>query len=60
MFVNHGADGKIDNPAFKPTIHIFYTSGITTVTDGLPKFVQLPAAFGGNDVKCNEDGSPIQ
>jgi len=50
---NHGPDGKLHH-AFKPTIHIFYTSGIVNVIDGLPKFTQLPGAFGGNDQKVDE------
>jgi hypothetical protein len=45
---NHGPDGKI-GAEFKPGMHIFYTSGNTNVVDGLPKFVDLPAAFGGSD-----------
>jgi len=50
---NHGPDGKIHD-RFKPTIHIFYTSGTTTVLDGLPKFVDLPKAFGGTDDQVDE------
>jgi len=50
---NHGSAGKL-HPSFKPTIHIFYTSGIVNVIDGLPKFVGLPAAFGGKDDKVDE------
>jgi len=50
---NHGPDGKM-HPKFKPTIHIFYTSGLINVIDGLPKFVDLPAAFGGSDKKIDE------
>lgn len=55
---NHGPDGKIADGPFKPALHIFYTSGITKVTDGLPKYEALPAAFGGNDKQVNEDGTP--
>jgi len=49
MFVspNHGPDGKISKE-FQPTAHIFYTSGNTNICDGLPKYVKLPAAFGGD------------
>jgi len=50
---NHGPDGKLD-PRFKPTGHIFYTSGLVNVHDGLPKFNDLPAAFGGSDKKVDE------
>jgi hypothetical protein len=45
---NHGPDGKIA-AGFAPTMHIMYTSGNTNVQDGLPKYVDLPAAFGGSD-----------
>jgi hypothetical protein len=45
---NHGPDGVISDK-YKPTAHIFYTSGIKSVYDGLPKYTDLPAAFGGSD-----------
>jgi len=51
---NHGPDGKIGD-GFKPGIHIFYTSGNTNVLDGLPKYVDLPAAFGGSDKQVDEN-----
>ena len=50
---NHGPDGKIGKE-FAPAMHIFYTSGNTNVVDGLPKFVDLPAAFGGSDKQVAE------
>eukprot|EP00299_Pterocystis_sp_00344_P014067 c695_g1_i1.p1 GENE.c695_g1_i1~~c695_g1_i1.p1 ORF type:complete len:159 (+),score=22.48 c695_g1_i1:24-500(+) len=50
---NHGPDGKIGE-AFKPTAHIFYTSGTVNVTDGLPKFINLPTAFGGSGEQVEE------
>jgi hypothetical protein len=50
---NHGPDGKIGKE-FAPAMHIFYTSGNTNVIDGLPKFVDLPAAFGGSDKQVEE------
>ena len=55
---NHGPGGAITGAAFKPTAHIFYNSGITHVTDGLPKFVNLPTAFGGSGEELNDDYSP--
>lgn len=39
---NHGADGKISDPRFKPSLHIYYGSGTTNVFDGLPKVGWLP------------------
>jgi len=51
---NHGPDGKIGKE-FAPTMHIFYTSGNTNVVDGLPKYVDLPAAFGGSDKTVGEN-----
>lgn len=55
MFIspNHGPDGKIGNE-FAPAMHIFYTSGNTNIFDGLPKYVDLPAAFGGSDKKVED------
>lgn len=52
---NHGADGRISDPRFQPTAHIFYTSGIKDIKDGLPKYVDLPAGFGGSDDTVEED-----
>ena len=34
-----------------------YSSGITRVSDALPKFEGLPTAFGGTGVELNNDGS---
>eukprot|EP01137_Pigoraptor_chileana_P012685 Opistho-2@4423 len=51
---NHGPDGKLD-PRFKPTAHIFYTSGIIDYKDGLPKFINLPKDFGGSGETVPED-----
>jgi hypothetical protein len=50
---NHGPDGAI-HPDYKPSIHIFYTSGNTNIVDGLPKYADLPAAFGGSDEQVDE------
>lgn len=52
---NHGPDGKVSDPKFAPTAHIFYTSGIKDIPDGLPKYVDLPAAFGGSDKTVEEN-----
>ncbi len=32
----------------KPTVHVHYASKTVSVTDGLPKFKDLPAEFGGS------------
>ena len=50
---NHGPDGRVSK-AWAPTAHIFYTSGIVDVHDGLPKYVKLPKAFGGDDATVPE------
>lgn len=50
---NHGPDGKIGS-VFAPMLHIYYTSGNTNVLDGLPKFVDLPQAFGGSGKQVDE------
>lgn len=54
---NHGADGKVAE-GFEPAMHIFYTSGIQQINDNLPKFVDLPTAFGGSGKEVNADYSP--
>lgn len=50
---NHGPNGKI-GPVFTPGLHIYYTSGNTNVVDGIPKFADLPAAFGGSGEQVDE------
>jgi hypothetical protein len=50
---NHGPGGSIAED-YKPSIHIFYPSGNTNVIDGLPKFKDLPGAFGGSDETVDE------
>ena len=37
------------NSRFKPSCHIFYSSGIHNVHDDLPKFVGFPLLLGGTD-----------
>lgn len=34
---------------FKPTMHIFYADRRVDIDDNLPKYLDLPAAFGGSD-----------
>jgi hypothetical protein len=50
---NHGPDGVVED-SYKATAHIFYTSGVRSVYDGLPKYSDLPAAFGGSDTTVPE------
>ena len=33
---------------FEPTMHIFYSEGVLDMSDGLPKFVDVPDTFGGS------------
>lgn len=51
---NHGPNGVL-HASYKPASHIFYTSGLRSIYDGLPKYEDLPAAFGGSDKTVNED-----
>jgi hypothetical protein len=37
--------------AFKPGLHINYAETVLPIKDGLPKFRDFPAAFGGSDEK---------
>ncbi len=37
--------------AFKPGLHINYAETVLPMKDGLPKFKDFPAAFGGSDEK---------
>jgi hypothetical protein len=40
--------------AFKPGLHINYAETVLPMKDGLPKFKDFPAAFGGSDEKVPE------
>ena len=33
---------------FKPEIHVHYAAAVLRIKDGLPKFKDLPAEFGGS------------
>lgn len=35
--------------AHEPALHVFYAYKTVSVKDGLPKFADMPAAFGGSD-----------
>jgi hypothetical protein len=50
-----GADSKGYPAKFKPSCHIFYSSGTVSVYDGLPKYDNLPKAFGGDDKTHADD-----
>ena len=39
---------------FSPAMHINYDSRLMDVKDGLPKFKDVPAGFGGTDEKLDE------
>lgn len=40
--------------AFEPTFHCFYAEGVLHMADGLPKFEDLPAPFGGSGKQIQE------
>lgn len=42
------------NSPFKPTMHVKYASRVWSFKDGLPKFKDWPAGFGGSDEKMDE------
>ena len=41
--------GLVRDLEFRPTLHINYENAILPIRDGLPKFKDLPAPFGGSD-----------
>ena len=40
--------------AHKPTLHVHYGNKMVAVKDGLPKYKDLPAEFGGSGETLNE------
>ena len=40
--------GVVPDLVHEPTVHLFYGSKTVAVKDGLPKFKDLPADFGGS------------
>jgi hypothetical protein len=42
-------DNHHPNSRFKPSCHIFYSSGIQNIEDDLPKFIGFPPFLGGSD-----------
>lgn len=56
LMTNHPTLGVVDvfsatlpTLAFKPGLHINYAETVLPMKDGLPKFKDFPAAFGGSD-----------
>jgi hypothetical protein len=61
LMTNHPTLGVVDVFAatlptlvFKPGLHINYAESVLPMKDGLPKFKDFPAAFGGSDEKVPE------
>lgn len=55
VLVDHPAIGMVDVPAvglrgldYRPTLHVHYGEKVMSVKDGLPKFKDFPADFGGS------------
>jgi hypothetical protein len=46
--------GSVTGLAFEPTLHVHYGEKVLRVVDGLPKFKDFPANFGGSDDKLPE------
>ena len=46
--------GILGNAKWKPTMHLNYPSSIVCFKDGLPKYKDFPAGFGGSDAKVAE------
>lgn len=61
LMTNHPIWGVVDVYAatlpgltFKPALHINYAETVLPAKDGLPKFKDYPAAFGGSDQQMPE------
>jgi hypothetical protein len=61
LMTNHPTLGVVDvfsatlpTLAFKPGLHINYAETVLPMKDGLPKFKDFPAAFGGSDEQVPE------
>lgn len=61
LMTNHPGLGVIDvfsatlpTLAFKPGLHVNYAETVLPMKDGLPKFKDFPAAFGGSDEQIAE------
>jgi hypothetical protein len=49
--------GPEDTFKFEPAFHIFYEERVMDVSDGLPKFVDVPEQFGGSGKTVEESAS---
>lgn len=61
LMTNHPTLGVVDvftstlpTLAFKPGLHVNYAETVLPMKDGLPKFADFPAAFGGTDEQIRE------
>lgn len=61
LMTNHPGLGVVDvfsatlpTLDFKPGLHINYSETVLPMKDGLPKFADFPAAFGGTDQQIPE------
>lgn len=61
LMTNHPGLGVVDvfsatlpTLDFKPGLHINYAETVLPMKDGLPKFADFPAAFGGSDQQVAE------
>jgi hypothetical protein len=61
LMTNHPTLGVVDvfsatlpTLPFKPGVHINYAETVLPMKDGLPKFKDFPAAFGGSDEQVPE------
>ena len=62
LFTEHPAMGLVDVPAvvirglkFIPAFHVHYQESVHPVSDGLPKFRDLPAEAGGSGKTLSDD-----
>ena len=46
--------GGVAGLAYAPTMHVHYGEKVMSVRDGLPKFADMPAAFGGSGKELPE------
>lgn len=61
LMTNHPTLGLVDvfaatipTLAFAPGVHVNYAETVLPMRDGLPKFADFPAAFGGSDKMITE------
>ena len=44
----------------QPTAHVHYRERVLDIADDLPKFSDVPEAFGGTGKRVERDGTPIE